>query len=145
MAAAVFEKYDTNNDGTISRGEIKNALKDLGVTPTEKMLDQFLAFCDENNDGKVGREEFEYFAKAMEQVRGLQQMYAELDADGDGNISVKELCDCSYKFWKQQFTEEKAKEMLTCAEADLDQDGRVSADEFLQLMFKDRASYCGGK
>ncbi|MGI4416826.1 EF-hand domain-containing protein, partial [Klebsiella pneumoniae] len=64
------------------------------------------------------------------------QMFHEMDKSGEGQLSVQELIDASTKFYKEKFSEEKAKSMVEFA--DVDKDGTLSVDEFLQIMFKDR-------
>ncbi len=61
-----FAHFDKNNDGKISRSEMRKALKELGpkFETSERELDSLLAQFDEDGDGEVSYLEFIKFAKA---------------------------------------------------------------------------------
>ncbi|XP_019616385.1 PREDICTED: calmodulin-like [Branchiostoma belcheri] len=136
MAAEVFRKYDKNGDGTIDRSEITAALRDLGLNPTSGFIETVLKSCDEDRGQTISEDEFKHFLDVLEQIKGLQQMFNEIDADGDGKMTVKELQDKSMKYYKENFSQEKAESMVNFADAD--SDGTLTADEFIAVMFKEK-------
>ncbi|CAH1244822.1 CETN1 [Branchiostoma lanceolatum] len=134
MAAKTFEEFDTDGSGSIETGEIKTALESMGLTPSEGTLKIVVDRCDKNGDGKISQTEFTRLVKVLEEIKGLRQMFDEIDAADvkDGQISVKELVAKSQKFYGREFSDAEAKEMVSAQ--DLDQDGTLSIDEFLQIM-----------
>lgn len=54
-----FEFFDTNNDGKISKKELKRGLKKLDVGKlSEKMVNEMMNAADLDGDGEVDFEEF---------------------------------------------------------------------------------------
>jgi Ca2+-binding EF-hand superfamily protein len=58
----IFQKYDTNKDNLLDRGEVKHlltaSLKHLGTNhaPTDLEVIEFIYSMDKNSDGKLSRE-----------------------------------------------------------------------------------------
>ena len=55
---AAFQVFDANGDGTISAGELRGVMREMGEPLTESDIDNVLAGIDRNGDGKVDYEEF---------------------------------------------------------------------------------------
>ena len=80
-------------------------LKHLGIKPKGKsiskkdfnMMKQIFIGYDKNNDGTV---EYKEFAKALEDkehlLKSASGMFAEMDADGNGEMSFAELLKAFY-------------------------------------------------
>ncbi|WP_172293433.1 EF-hand domain-containing protein [Pseudoruegeria sp. HB172150] len=83
-AMMVFERYDTNGDGTVTREEV-DALK------TERFTGM-----DADSDGQVSAEEL-FAAQEARRVERQQEraarMVEQLDEDGNGLLSAEELAD----------------------------------------------------
>lgn len=82
--AQMFDRLDTNRDGQLVREELRAGFPPF--TPRGPGMpgpgDRTpIAAMDQNNDGKIARDEF----------RGPAQMFDRLDKDGDGLISAEEL------------------------------------------------------
>jgi Ca2+-binding EF-hand superfamily protein len=49
----IFQKFDTNKDGNLSREEIKQGLRSLKLPHSEDTIDLLLKTLDANQDGQV--------------------------------------------------------------------------------------------
>ena len=53
-----FKKIDKAGEGTISNLEFVNAIKNLKLGITLQEIEELVATCDKNNDGKISFYEF---------------------------------------------------------------------------------------
>jgi len=63
---SVFDKFDTNADGTLSYTELRNALVFYGVDVTQPEAAQFIKDYDDEPDGKMSPVEFHALVKNIE-------------------------------------------------------------------------------
>jgi|TARA_R110002003_G_scaffold106_23_gene8916 solute carrier family 25 phosphate transporter 23/24/25/41 len=56
----LFKSIDHNNDGRISKPELRDALRRAGLAVPNSSLDSFFAEVDTNNDGTISFEEWRY-------------------------------------------------------------------------------------
>ena len=54
----MFRKFDTSNDGKISKNEFRAMCHAMGYNLTQEELDLDMALLDINGDGKIGFNEF---------------------------------------------------------------------------------------
>jgi len=130
--------FDIHSNGldTLPCKEIGYILRTLGQNPTE---DEILALvCEANCDweGELSRNDFlsVAYARVQTQVNRLDDVKAAFrafDNNGDGYISKAEIKDAILRFG-QTFSAEEADEMFK--EADLNADGKIDWEEFLQMM-----------
>ena len=137
---SLFREIDRDSSGYITEDELVVGLKDGGyvLTPNETMW--LLRGVDLDGDGRLNESEFLACMVDMRLVQGtplwekfLKDLFAHIDADSDGAVSVEELM----RFMPECLSPEKdalkaAREALV--EADLDGDGVVSFDEFRELL-----------
>lgn len=70
----IFSKYDTNRDGLLDRGEVKQlitaSLLHMGSThsPSELEIAEFIFSMDKNNDGKLSKKELENAFKRANRI-----------------------------------------------------------------------------
>jgi hypothetical protein len=57
---ALFKSIDYNNDGKISKAELRAALSRAGMAVPNSSLDNFFTEVDTNNDGAISFEEWRY-------------------------------------------------------------------------------------
>ena len=76
MLAKMFDKLDTNNDGVLSKDEMKAA--------REKMRAVHISKIDTDGDGRISRAEAAAHPK-------LAQNFDRIDTNGDGFLSKDEL------------------------------------------------------
>ncbi|KAJ4884990.1 Calmodulin-like protein 4 [Raphanus sativus] len=132
----VFQMFDKNGDGRITKEELNDSLENLGIFMPDKDLIQMIKNIDANGDGCVDIQEFESLYGSIVQEKEEEDMrdaFNVFDQDGDGFISVEELKSVMSSLGlKQVKTLECCKEMIM--QVDEDGDGRVNYKEFLQMM-----------
>ncbi|KAG2331338.1 hypothetical protein Bca4012_019074 [Brassica carinata] len=140
----VFQMFDKDGDGRITKKELNDSLKNLGIIIPEKELWQMIDKIDVNGDGCVDIEEFGELYKTImvedEDEIGEEDMkeaFNVFDRNGDGFITVDELkAVLSSLGLKQGKTLEECRKMII--QVDVDGDGRVDYKEFRQMMKKGR-------
>ncbi|CAF2112940.1 hypothetical protein Bca4012_095670 [Brassica carinata] len=132
----VFQMFDKNGDGRITKEELNDSLENLGIFMPDKDLIQMIQKMDANGDGCVDINEFESLYGSIVEEKEEEDMrdaFNVFDQDGDGFISVEELKSVMASLGlKQGKTLKCCKEMIT--QVDEDGDGRVNYKEFLQMM-----------
>ncbi|OGJ92304.1 MAG: hypothetical protein A2268_06125 [Candidatus Raymondbacteria bacterium RifOxyA12_full_50_37] len=101
MAAKMFKRLDTNEDGGIDKTEMQAMLDQGQGRGQGPSIDEIFEKSDTNKDGKINAEENE---KAMEQRRAemdqmraemqnrmASEMFAKLDTNSDGSIDKTEM------------------------------------------------------
>jgi len=119
MTASFFDEADTNNDGHLTKEEVKEAqlkrmkgpaakdlLKKMNATEEQKKkiehaaVNGFIAKTDLDKDGKITKKEFEKWIKDLEKILKAFQSLAnpfkkkdskKADKDGDGHMTNEEL------------------------------------------------------
>jgi len=108
-----FDKLDANGDGSISLDELESTRKNMpaGKSGSADRAQAFLKKLDTNGDGSISKDEFAAFQSNMaSQVQAMmlkyqeqanaspqaesanaQDMFAKIDANGDGSIAPDEL------------------------------------------------------
>ena len=141
MLYRVFSKFDTNNDGKLTREELKNGLiKHLykgkkSKASAEKEVNIIFSKLDGNNNGHIECEEFVRAGidkKVLRDRKFLEMTFDFLDKNKNGEISVEEL--------KEVFgvgSGEDEKTLIDLMKSiDTDFDGQISFEEFYNMMIK---------
>ncbi|KAH7663909.1 calcium-binding protein CML protein [Dioscorea alata] len=136
----VFEMFDHDGDGRISRKELHESLDNLGIFIAEEDLSVMIEKIDVNEDGCVDMEEFGELYKSIvggggreEVEEDVKEAFDVFDVNGDGYISVEELRSVLASLGlRQGWTKEDVKGMI--GKVDEDGDGRVSFEEFKVMM-----------
>lgn len=58
MIKTVFETYDVDHDGLISKQDLSEVCDSLGMTQTEEQLSELFDMLDEDRDGQVTLDDF---------------------------------------------------------------------------------------
>merc|ERR1712039_1011172 len=131
-----FQKIDTDGSGTLSKDEFLS-IKELQGNPLlERVIDVF----DENQDGEVQFTEFisslAVFSQNGNDDAKLRFAFQIYDIDRDGYISNGELYTVLKKMVGNNLTPEQLQQIVdkTIMEADKDMDGKISYDEFVQML-----------
>ena len=133
----VFQMFDKNGDGRITKKELTDSLENLGIFIPDKELIQMIEKIDVNGDGCVDIEEFgELYQSIMDErdeEEDMREAFNVFDQNGDGFITVEELrVVLSSLGLKQGRTVEECKKMIM--KVDVDGDGMVNYKEFKQMM-----------
>lgn len=145
--ARVFELFDKDGDGRITREELAESLRKLGMGVPGDELASMMARVDANGDGCVDEEEFGELYRAImdgaaeegeeegggEEEEDMREAFRVFDANGDGYITADELgAVLSSLGLRQGRTAEECRRMI--GRVDRDGDGRVDFREFRQMM-----------
>ncbi|KAA8535150.1 hypothetical protein F0562_030153 [Nyssa sinensis] len=150
---SVFATFDKNNDGYITKKEMRESLQNIGIMMTEREVEDMVEKVDANGDGLIDMDEFcELFELTMnrEGVRGeegeeggkeegeegegdLKEAFDVFDGDRDGLITVEELRLVLSSLGLKEGTKlESCREMIE--KVDMDGDGMVNFDEFKRML-----------
>jgi len=146
-----FKALDKDKNGTLSREEIKEGFREItGVDRTDEEIDDIMQKMDQNESGNIDYSEF--VALTIDQMHLLSKSKLEaafklFDEDGNGYLTVDELKDflsperikvVQIDKKEEESTEEFEKglweEMMN--EVDANHDGKVSMQEFKELMLR---------
>jgi len=133
----VFQMFDRNGDGRITKKELNDSLENLGIFIPDKELTLMIERIDVNGDGCVDIDEFgELYQTIMDErdeEEDMREAFNVFDQNGDGFITVEELRTVlSSLGLKQGRTVEDCKKMIM--KVDVDGDGMVDYKEFKQMM-----------
>lgn len=154
----IFDHFDENKDGKISRDELRRSLEMFGIETDDTELITMIDAADRNSDGFLDFSEFASFyyslneemGEKMDQINAvgsssitnnaenegeanLRDAFKLFDKDGDGFICAEELQSVLRSMGLSQ-----GKFLADCRDmihsVDVDGDGQVSFDEFKQMM-----------
>ncbi|XP_071716783.1 calmodulin-like protein 3 [Rutidosis leptorrhynchoides] len=142
---SVFATFDKNKDGFITKQELSDSLKNIGISTSEKDVLEMVQKVDVNGDGLIDFDEFcELFESMMSQEDensskldqedgDLKDAFDVFDGDKNGLISVEELGlvldSLGFKEGKKL---EDCKKMIS--KVDIDGDGMINFYEFKNMM-----------
>ncbi|CAL0313409.1 unnamed protein product [Lupinus luteus] len=134
----IFLSFDWNNDGSLTHLELSPLLRSLGLKPNREQLESFIEKADTNNNGLVEFSEFVAVVaaellpvKSPYSEKQLRKLFRLFDRDGDGFITAVELVHAMAKLG-HALTVVEFTGMIK--EADTDDDGRISFQEFAQAI-----------
>ena len=141
----VFQMFDKNGDGQITKKELGESLRNLGIYIPDDELDAIMGKIDANGDGCVDVEEFGMLYRSIvgegqggdgekrDEEEDMREAFNVFDQNGDGYITVEELRSVLASLGlKQGRTAEDCRKMIS--KVDADGDGRVDFTEFKQMM-----------
>lgn len=130
-----FSRIDENKDGVISRDELTTCMRKLyAETEAIKKVDEVFEQVDFNNDGKISFSEFVTVSSKIEKIMTnemLKKAFDMFDLDGNGFITKEELDETL----PISITEDTTWNELI-KEVDLDGDGKINFEEFVNMMEK---------
>ncbi|KAL9936402.1 hypothetical protein V8E36_004470 [Tilletia maclaganii] len=133
-----FELFDTDKDGAIGYHELKVAMRALGFDLKKAEVLKILKDHDRSGQGFIEWEDFNRIMTeriaARDPLDEIRRAFALFDDDGTGKISLRNLKRVA-KELGENLDEDELQAMID--EFDLDQDGEISEQEFIQIMMDD--------
>jgi len=131
----LFQQFDKNGDGVLTREEILEGYKEfLGEMEAEKEADRIMAEVDIDKSGTIDYNEFILAALNRQKVLSKEKLEATFkmfDKDGSGTISAEEIKNVL----GVTFSDQKALDAVI-KEVDINGDGEISLVEFKEMMVK---------
>ncbi|XP_060210069.1 calmodulin-like protein 3 [Lycium barbarum] len=147
---SIFATFDKNNDGYITKQELKLSLKNIGILMEDKDIVDMVEKVDSNKDGLIDLDEFYELChtflgikevnegemnpeEVAKREKDLKEAFDVFDHDKDGLISEEELSKIlSSLGMKEGMKLDYCKEMIK--KVDVDGDGMVNFEEFKKMM-----------
>lgn len=130
-----FEMFDGNGDGYIDPSDLKLALSTLGYEFNQDEILRFVMELDPQNTGKISYPEFSNLIREKmaekDHYEDIQIAFQTLDVSKTGKITFSDLKKVA-KDLGENITDHEIHEMIN--EADLDNDGEISFEEFMALV-----------
>ena len=130
-----FNLFDTDDSGTIDPKELMSAMKSLGFEAKNQVIYQMIADLDKDGSGSV---DFEEFLDLMTGTLGgkdtkedINKVFALFDDDRTGYITLSNLKRVANELG-ETMSDAELLEMIE--RADHDQDGKISTEEFFNIM-----------
>eukprot|EP00210_Caulerpa_lentillifera_P002691 g2571.t1 len=138
----LFDELDTDGSGSISTEELADGLRSQGYFLSNDEAQQLLTKIDVDNSGLIDFDEFmatltdwsEIENNQSEWVVYLDRVFSKIDKDGNGFISLDELIDYIPPEGENSVDEIETQARRMLREADTNQDGQISKQEFYDLM-----------
>ncbi|KAI3789324.1 hypothetical protein L2E82_02117 [Cichorium intybus] len=129
----VFDKFDRDKDGKISRGEYKAIIRALRQGGTDRDVQKIFEVADLDGDGFIDFKEFMEVQKKGGGVKAVdvQSAFRTFDLDGDGKISVEEVFELMKRLGERCSLQDCRKMVRA---VDSNQDGVIDMDEFMTMM-----------
>nr|XP_043625525.1 calmodulin-like protein 30 [Erigeron canadensis] len=129
----VFDKFDRDKDGKISRSEYKAITRALRQGGTERDVQKIFEVADLDGDGFIDFKEFMEVQRKGGGVKAMevQNAFRTFDLDGDGKISVEEVYELMKRLGERCSLQDCRKMVRA---VDSNQDGVIDMDEFMTMM-----------
>ncbi|XP_058787457.1 calcium-binding protein CML24-like [Vicia villosa] len=127
----IFNKFDKNGDGKISRAELKEMMLALGSKTTSEEVNRMMAEVDQNGDGYIDLKEFGEIHTGGGDSSELREAFEMYDLDKNGLISAKELHAVMRRLGEKCSLSD-CRKMI--GNVDADRDGNVNFEEFKKMM-----------
>uniref|UniRef100_A0AC35U966 Calmodulin-like protein 3 n=1 Tax=Rhabditophanes sp. KR3021 TaxID=114890 RepID=A0AC35U966_9BILA len=132
--AQAFKMFDKDGNGTMNSKELGEAMRTLGLNPTEEELQHMVNEYDTDGNGKI---DFMEFCKMMKEMNKetdqelIRLAFKVFDKDGNGYITAQEFKHFMTTMG-EKFSEEEVDQIIK--EVDKDGDEQINYEEFVQMI-----------
>ena len=132
-----FNIFDIYSDGCIETSQLRMLMNSLRQYPTKEELAQIIKEIDINNTHQIYFNQFlKIMAKRLKNTQNdedkyLKSCFLSLDRNKNGIISLHEI-RYIITHYKEKITEDEIQDLMR--EADTDEDGYISFEEFMSIM-----------
>ncbi|XP_055871879.1 uncharacterized protein LOC106069749 [Biomphalaria glabrata] len=133
----VFQLFDKDRNGHISRDELGRVFRALDLDPSQKELDQALKELDKDGNGIFEKDDFKMYLKKVkrssydERKQEMMQAFSLLDKNNDKFIDAKELSQVLTSLG-EVLSEAEINAMIQVA--DTNKDGKIDYEEFVKFI-----------
>jgi calmodulin len=131
----LFDYFDNDKDGELTKGQLKEVLKALGENPDEKELEKMMIQIDGDKFGKLNFKEFvELYSRKIEDPdteEDLVEGFKLFDKHNKGSFPLVEMKLLLIEL-VPRLSEEEAEEIVK--EADFNNDGEVDFKELTKII-----------
>lgn len=141
-ATAAFHAMDKDNSGALSADELTDALRSIGQYPSDHEVNCMVQQVDIDKSGTISLDEFLELIKQPNVINlvkpeiELREVYKILDKDNKGSVPMRTVVAFLGRCGTECPTEAEVDALVL--KADLNGDGVISMDEFVDL-FRDTA------
>ncbi|XP_030244144.1 caltractin [Drosophila navojoa] len=132
-----FDLFDTECTGFIEVKELRVAIRALGFEPNKEEIKNMMDEIDKDKTGRIAFNDFLHLMRlkmaAKDAVQDSLKAFSFFDDDRTGQISFANLKRVATELG-ENLTDEELQEMID--EADLNGDGEVSREEYLNVVKK---------
>mmetsp|Transcript_1618 Transcript_1618/g.4091 ORF Transcript_1618/g.4091 Transcript_1618/m.4091 type:complete len:170 (+) Transcript_1618:49-558(+) len=138
----VFDEYREDLDGALTRQNVGNLVRAVGLNPSKSDLNTIMRQADSDGSGDLDFEEFMIIAAQViamtptptpeEYDRDMRELFEAIDLDGSGFISSRELIVALSTKGPEPMEPDEVKKVL--ARIDKDGDGKMNFREFCKIM-----------
>jgi len=130
-----FDIFDTNKSGTMDNEELRDAMRALGFDVTKEETMRLIQKTDMHNEGEISFDVFRAiltpYMLNMDPVREIKRAFCLFDVDHKGYITIDNLKTIAEEMGDKMTDEELS---LMIEKFDTDNDGKISFDEFFDIM-----------
>jgi len=147
LSQRIFNKYDTDQDGSIGANELHALCMEMGVEMSNEQIEVALKVMDSDGNGTIELDEFEKWwnsedrfgkmQRTPEEIEYLQSAYAKFvsfDKDGNGTIERDEFNDLHAMLVEEQYTSHAVDD--DWADMDKDNSGSISFAEYNEWLIE---------
>ena len=128
----VFDSFDADGNGSLSRDEVANVLRSLGMNPSDEDLEAIFIHVDTDFSNTIEFPEFsQWIAKKVDLTskEDLREIFQLIDLDGSGAISTDELRKL-FNALNIDWSDDEITQLIQ--QADTDRNGLIEYDEFIK-------------